>query len=127
MKRVSWRIMKPMLGELNQLHYHITQVLWLSGDIAQNPGPKCCYPCGACSKPVKINQKDIHCNYCDTWYHTKCCSISYESYDYLVNISGSWICCKCDVPNFSRSLSSSPEIPEDNFYQSLSSLDSTPS
>lgn len=32
----------------------------LSGDIALNSGPKYCYPCGACSKPVKINQKDIH-------------------------------------------------------------------
>ena len=103
------------------------RLIILSGDIAQNPGPKYRYPCGACSKPVKSNQKGIHCDSCDTWYHTKCCSISDESYDNLVNVSGSWICCKCDVPNFSRSLTSSAEIPEENFYQPLSSLVSSPS
>ena len=103
------------------------RLIILSGDIAQNPGPKYRYPCSACSKPVKSNQKGIHCDSCDTWYHTKCCSISDESYDNLVNVSGSWICCKCDVPNFARSLTSSAEIPEENFYQPLSSLVSSPS
>lgn len=44
----------------------------LSGDIALNPGPKYHYPCGARSKPVKVNQKGVQCDSCDAWFHTKC-------------------------------------------------------
>lgn len=52
----------------------------LSGDIALNPGPKYHYPCGACSKPVKVNQKGVQCDSCNAWYHTKCWRTTYCVY-----------------------------------------------
>ncbi len=33
-----------------------------------NPGPNWKYPCGACSGPVKSNQKGIYCDVCTTWF-----------------------------------------------------------
>lgn len=42
-------------------------LLVLSGDVESNPGPVK-YPCGICSKPVRINQKGVACDTCSLWY-----------------------------------------------------------
>ena len=50
-------------------------LLLLSGDIHLNPGPVK-YPCGICSKPVKINQRGIQCDFCDKWHHIRCMNMN---------------------------------------------------
>ncbi len=79
----------------------LLSILLLSGDIQLNPGPNWKYPCGACTKPVKINQKGVQCDGCDFWYHTKCCSMSDEIYNTMVNTSFVWLCVNCGQPTFS--------------------------
>ena len=94
-----------------------TSIDLFCGDISLNPGPNYGYPCGVCPKPVKSNQKGTQCDYCSLWYHTKCCSILDHNYVNLANSSFSWICCNCDVPNFSRRLS----IYDDSYFGVLNS------
>ena len=78
-------------------------VLLPCSDINPNPGPQWKFPCGVCHKPVKSNQKGIQCDYCDRWYHSKCC-MNDLIYDALANSSCLWICCDCGLPSFSTSL-----------------------
>ena len=54
----------------------LLNLILLSGDIHQNPGP-IKYPCAICNKPVAKNQ---HALQCDAWVHTKCDGISKEDY-----------------------------------------------
>lgn len=84
------------------------------------------FPCGICSKPVKINQRGICCDSCDRWYHTRCCLIGDHMYDILANSSCLWICCDCGLPNFSDLLfnSSMESNLNNNSFSSLSSIDS---
>ena len=100
-------------------------LLLLGGDIHPNPGPAK-FPCGICSKPVKINQRGTCCDLCDRWYHTRCCLICDHMYDILANSSSSWICCDCGFPNFSDSLFDlSMECNlNNNSFSLLSSIDS---
>lgn len=104
---------------------NILSLLILCGDISSNPGPNWKYPCGVCLKPVKINQKGLLCDSCESWYHARCCSISDDLYNDLANSSCSWICCVCDSPNFSSSLLSNFEISMDNSFSLLSSKSSS--
>lgn len=36
----------------------LAMVLLLGGDVELNPGDKWKFPCGICTKPVKINQRE---------------------------------------------------------------------
>ena len=54
--------------------------------------------------PVKCNQRGIQCDYCDKWYHTRCCAMSDHILDSLANSSCIWICTNCGLPSFSSSL-----------------------
>ena len=103
---------------------NILSLLILCGDISSNPGPNWKYPCGVCLKPVKINQKGLLCDSCESWYHARCCSINDDLYNDLANSSCSWICCVCGSPNFSSSLLSNFEISIDNSFSLLSSSSS---
>ena len=100
-------------------------LLILCGDILQNAGPKWQHPCGVCQKQVKKNQKGLHCDSCDLWYHTKCCRVNDAIYNALANSSCSWICCGCGLPNFSSSLFDTFGISTQNYYHSLSSPSET--
>ena len=62
-------------------------ILLLCGDISLNPGPGIKHPCAVCSKPVKVNQRAVQCDYCDRWHHARCCEISDAVYDALTNSS----------------------------------------
>ena len=91
----------------------------MSGDIQPNPGPIWKYPCGVCNKPVKINQKGVQCDKCDQWYHTKCCSMSDETYNTVANTSYVWLCVNCDQPSFSQP-DSSLDLDSRNSFSILS-------
>ncbi|XP_035688766.1 uncharacterized protein LOC118424326 [Branchiostoma floridae] len=73
----------------------------MSGDVAQNPGPK--DPCGMCSKSVRNNQKGICCDLCDKWFHIKCIDMDHQSYCNLANSHEYWYCNQCLLPYFSDS------------------------
>lgn len=93
-------------------------ILLLSGDIQPNPGPNWRYPSGACTKPVKVNQKGVQCDVCDHWYHTKCCSMGDETYNTLANTPYVWLCVNCDQPSYSE-----PELSLDlSLHNSFSTL-----
>ena len=81
----------------------LTMLLLLGGDVELNPGDKWKFPCGICTKPVKINQKGIQCDECNSWFHSKCCDISPTMYDILAFSSCTWICPQCGLPNLSDS------------------------
>ena len=76
-----------------------------SNDVAKNPGPtitSTIYPCGTCDEPVTWNDKEIMCDTCHQWYHTKCQSVSSHTYNILAENSGiAWGCIICDCPNYS--------------------------
>ena len=52
-------------------------LLALAGDTSPNPGPA---TCGNCNKQVRWNSKGVCCDHCDKWYHTRCISMSDDSY-----------------------------------------------
>ena len=52
-------------------------MLLLRGTVEVNPGP-IRFPCGYCSKPVKINQLALCCDGCDIWYHIPCLELPLE-------------------------------------------------
>lgn len=82
----------------------LCKLLLLGGNVALNPGPNWKYPCGKCSKPVKSNQKGILCDFCDRWYHARCCEINNIQYDELADSSCIWLCAECGLPNYSSSV-----------------------
>ena len=41
------------------------------------------YPCIACSKPVRSNQKGLECNTCKKWVHLKCTDLTEQQYNFL--------------------------------------------
>ena len=64
-----------------------------------NPGPRCKYPCGVCSKAVKCDQRGVQCDYCDIWYHVDCMQMKTKIYEALANSSRIWGCVDCGFPN----------------------------
>ena len=111
-----------MVGD--KLTYNLfMNLMILSGDIQQNPGPHYRYPCGECSKPVRTN--GIQCDSCDKWYHAKCCSASRNMFNLLTNSSCVWICCNCGLPNFSSSLFTETEqlMSTDNPFEPLANAE----
>ncbi|PIK46418.1 hypothetical protein BSL78_16704 [Apostichopus japonicus] len=73
-------------------------LLLMAGDIHTNPGPNYKFPCGLCSKPVRINQRGIQCDNCNIWYHIKCTDVSVATYDRLSGTDEDWLCNQCQVP-----------------------------
>jgi len=59
--------------------------------------PKCMRSnCGECKKAVKSGQKGVQCDWCDSWYHTQCCSIGDDAYNCIGVEEGiKWYCTKC--------------------------------
>ena len=76
-----------------------------SNDVHKHPGPtndSTIYPCGTCDEPVTWEDKGIMCDTCHQWYHTKCQSVSSQTYNILAENSGiAWDCIVCDCPNYS--------------------------
>jgi hypothetical protein len=81
-------------------HLNIVNIL-ISGDINPNPGPIRC-PCGACSKPVKSNQRGMCCDGkgCNKCFHIQCTGTSIAEYKQLSECVTDWFCTPCTPPRF---------------------------
>lgn len=100
--RKGTRVPSAILDSNCKSKFVTLYTLLICGDINSNPGPQRKYPYGICHKPVKFNQQGIQCDYCDRWYHSKCC-MNDLIYDALANNSCLWICCDCGLPRFATS------------------------
>ena len=97
--------------------------LLLSGDVELNPGPteKSIYPCPFCELNVEYGMKALQCDECDMWYHKTCVSICTNDYEMLENNSKTYLCCRCDHPNYISNISSR-EIHTENRFEPLTNL-----
>ena len=55
------------------------------------------FPCTGCNRPMRRNQREIFCNRCKLWTHTKCCGVSRVAYDRLSSEGEAvqWLCPRC--------------------------------
>ena len=51
--------------------------------------------CRVCKKSVYNNQSQIKCDFCNSWVHLKCSSLTNTEYDHLKQCSKPWLCVKC--------------------------------
>ena len=102
-------------------------LILLSGQVEVNPGDpmsgslnlSSIFPCGYCEDPVTWEQRGICCDSCDVWFHKDC--VDMGSFTFLANSTTnvSWICCRCNHPNFDRNLFHSFEIETTNNFDNL--------
>ena len=94
--------------------------LLLSGDVELNPGPigNSIYPCPFCEINVEYGMKALQCDNCEMWYHKTCVSICTENYENLENNSKTYLCCRCNHPNYISDISSR-SIPTENSFEPL--------
>ena len=97
-------LLKRVSAPLVKHGFQLLGLLILCWDIAQNPGPRCKYPCRVCLKTMRVNQRGVQCDFCDIWYHVKCVQMNTQIYNALANSSCIWECADCGFPNFSSSL-----------------------
>ena len=98
-------------------------MLLLSGDVETNPGPmdNSIYLCPFCELKVDYGMRALQCDDCEMWYHRTCISMCTEDYISLENNSKTYLCCRCDHPNYILN-TSSREIPTHNSFESLTNL-----
>ena len=96
----------PITGRLTifsrSMSSYLLLLLVVAGNtgFSSNPG-SCKFPCGICSKPVKLNQAGIECEECLLWFHTKCIHQTIQSYEVFQNNSElTWICSSRLFPIF---------------------------
>ena len=71
------------------------------------------YPCAACSKPIRSNQKGILCDGCCKWHHIKCVNMDHKLYRELSS-DDTWFCTNCSFPfNFMDSFFEEPVTSEE--------------
>lgn len=105
------RVQKHLLRcQTVPIHISILLYLLLLGDVELNPGPTYKYPCTRC-ETLRRNQKEIQCNSCDLWCHTKCTHMSDDAYYKLASSNDSWSCIKCTFVelSFSNYIPTNPE------------------
>ena len=65
-------------------HLWLCDLIFASGDVHPNPGPRQAgpptYPCGTCQRPVKNRDKAISCDECNLWHHINCVGTSPSTY-----------------------------------------------
>ena len=103
-------------------------LILLSGQVELNPGPpmfgslilSSIFPCGYSEDPVTWEQRGICCDSCDMWFHKDC--VDMRSFTFLAysTTNVSWICCRCNHPNFDRNLFHLLELkPQINYSNTL--------
>ncbi len=102
----------------NNTNCHLLLLLLLSGDIELNPGPNSIYPCAYCELKVDYGMKAIKCDHCSMWYHKTCITMCTKDYENLENNSLSFLCYRCDHPNY-VSNSFSLQLSTQNVYDPL--------
>ena len=57
------------------------------------------FPCSVCCKPVRCNQKDLYCNLCNRWCHSRCSDVSDTQYARLSILGPTtlWFCHTCTL------------------------------
>ena len=107
-------------------------LILLSGQVEPNPGPpmsgslnlSSIFPCGYCEDPVTWEQRGICCDSCDVWFHKDCVDMGSFTFLAYSTTNVSWICCRCNHPNFDRNLFHSFEIETTNNFDNLNFSDS---
>ena len=102
-------------------------LILLSGQVELNPGPpisgslnlSSIFPCGYCEDPVTWEQRGICCDSCDVWFHKDCVDMGSFTFLAYSTTNASWICCRCNHPNFDRNLFHSFEIETTNNFDNL--------
>ena len=102
-------------------------LILLSGQVELNPGPpmsgslnlSSIFPCGYCEDPVTWEQHGICCDSCDVWFHKDCVDMGSFTFLAYSTTNVSWICCRCNHPNFDRNLFHSFEIETTNNFDNL--------
>ena len=51
--------------------------------------------CRVCIKSIYNNQSQIKCDFCNSWVHLKCSSLSNTEYEHLKQYSKLWLCVRC--------------------------------
>ena len=77
------------------------------------------FPCGYCEDPVTWEQRGICCDSCDVWFHKDCVDMGSFTFLAYSTTNVSWICCRCNHPNFDRNLFHSFEIETTNNFDNL--------
>ena len=85
-------------------------LILLSGQFELDPGPpisgslnlSSIFPCGYCEDPVTWEQRGIFCDSCDMWFHKDCVGMGSFTFLAYSTTRVSWICCRCNHPNFDR-------------------------
>ena len=98
----TWRVnshLRPWASSSRRRNFVLPNCYWLillAGDVETNPGPAK-YPCTACSKAVRNNQRGIFCSMCENWTHARCCGIGADEYNMLSELgdSSAWYCPRC--------------------------------
>ena len=107
----------------NKTHAMMMIILYLSGDIELNPGPRTkqqsIYPCGLCEHPVTWNCEGICCDDCSIWHHRSCIELCSTDYDLLQRPNVQWLCCKCENINVTSFTFHSYELNTSNYYETL--------
>ena len=101
--RKGTRMPSAILNSNGNSRFATLYILLICSDINPNPEPQWKCPRGVCHKPLKSNQKGIQCDYCDGWYHSKCC-MNDLIYDAMANSCCLKICYDCGLPSFATSL-----------------------
>ena len=102
-------------------------LILLSGQVELNPGPpmsgslnlSSIFPCGYCEDPVTWEQRGICCDSRDVWFHKDCVDMGSFTFLAYSTTNVSWICCRCNHPNFDRNLFHSFEIETTNNFDNL--------
>lgn len=88
---------------VNRNTLYIVLTLLLSGDLELNPGPTK-DPCGICSKCIRVNQKCIACDTCNTWFHITCINMDLSTFNqHTRDQSLPFHCVNCTVPHATQS------------------------
>ena len=74
---------------------------------------------GYCEDPVTWEQRGICCDSCDVWFHKDCVDMGSFTFLAYSTTNVSWICCRCNHPNFDRNLFHSFEIETTNNFDNL--------
>ena len=77
------------------------------------------FPCGYCEDTVTWEQRGICCDSCDMWFHKDCVDMGSFTFLAYSTTNISWICCRCNHPNFDRHLFHSFEIETTNNFDNL--------
>ena len=117
-----WHKKKTKINHKTHMAVLISLLLLVGGDIELNPGPNSIYLCGICEQGVNDSHRAFCCDGCDIWYHKSYISICTQDFEYLENRSISYICYKCNVPNYISNLHLTHEVDTTNLLDPLRNI-----